>query len=251
MKRFIKCVLILSFVLLGISSTYASNAEEDFFKANQAYRNGDYTDAVRLYSLLADNKYPSPHVLYDLGNACFRLGDKGNAILNYERARIFLPRDADLNFNLGYVRDRIQDAAEPPGPPLGTAFFWLNSMSPNEAFFLFVMANLLFFAALILKIFVKEEWAFVLLIILLVAWLGAGISFGVKCYQAAYDDRAVIISKEASVLAGPDPKDTELFRLHAGTIVRTEKNESGWSLIRITGDKRGWIPNSSVGMIKG
>lgn len=249
MNRFIKCLLMLSFVLLGISSVYASNAEEDFFKASQAYRNGDYADAVRLYSLLADKKYPSPHVLYNLGNAYFRLGDKGNAILNYERARIFLPRDADLNFNLDYVSDRIQDAAEPPGPPLQTAFFWLNSMSPTEVFILFAVANFLFFSALILKILIKEEWAFVMLIILLVAWLGTGISFGVKCYQAAYDDRAVIISKEASVLAGPDPKDTELFRLHAGTIVRTEKNEGGWSLIRITGDKRGWIPDNAIGMI--
>jgi hypothetical protein len=251
MKRFVICILALSFMLLGISSSYASNAEEIFFKANQAYKNSDYTDAVRLYSLLTGKGNPSPHVLYNLGNACFRLGDKGSAILNYERAKIFLPRDADLNFNLGYVRDRIQDAAEPPGPPLQTVFFWLDSMSPNEAFFLFAMANLLFFAALILKLFVKEEWTFILLIIMLVAWLGAGISFGVKCYQTAYDDRAVVLSKEASVHAGPDPKDTELFRLHAGTMVRTEKNEGGWSLIRITGDKRGWVHNSSIGMIKG
>jgi tetratricopeptide (TPR) repeat protein len=253
MKRFILSILTLTSMLLaiGISNAYATNAEDDFFKANQAYRNGDYADAVHLYSKLAGKENPSPDILYNLGNAYFRLGDKGVAILNYEKARIFLPRDADLNFNLGYVRDRLQDAVEPPGPPLQSVFFWLDSMSPNELFALFAVANLLFFAALILRIFIKEEWAFVMLIVLLVAWLGAGVSFGVKCYQTAYDDRAVIISKEASVLAGPDTKDTELFRLHAGTVVRTDKREGGWTLIRLTADKRGWVPDSSIGMIKG
>jgi len=252
MKRFIMSVLTLTSMLLaiGISSASATNAEDDFFKANQAYRNGDYADAVRLYSKLAGKENASPDILYNLGNTYFRLGDKGGAILNYEKARIFLPRDADLNFNLGYVRDRLQDAVEPPGPPLQSVFFWLDSMSPNELLVLFAAANLLFFAALILRIFIKEEWAFVLLIILLVAWLGAGVSFGVKCYQTAYDDRAVIISKEASVLAGPDTKDTELFRLHAGTVVRTDKRQGGWTLIRLTADKRGWVPDSIIGMIR-
>jgi len=252
MKRFFMSALTLTSMLfiIGISNAYATNAEEDFFKGNQAYRNGDYADAVRLYSKLAGKRYPSPHLLYNLGNAYFRLGDKGNTILNYERARIFLPRDADLIFNLGYVRDRLQDATEPPGPPLQSVFFWLDSVNPNELFVMFAVVNLLFFAVLILRIFVKEEWAFVMLIVLLVAWLGTGVSFGVKCYQAAYDNRAVVTGKEVSVLAGPDPKDTELFRLHAGTVVRTDKREGGWTLIRLASDKRGWVPDTVIGMIR-
>jgi tetratricopeptide (TPR) repeat protein len=252
MKHCLKLSIIIFLSFLSLSgAAYASNPQETFFQANQAYKSGNYSEALRLYSELAKEGQTSPHIPYNIGNTYFRLGDTGNAIMHYERARISMPRDADLNFNLGYVRDRIRDAIEPPTPPLGTIFFWLDSFSPNEIFIIFAIINFLFFTMLILRMFIKQEWTFIMLIIFLVAWLGAGVSYGVKYYQVASDDRAVILSGEASVLAGPDPKDTELFKLHAGAIVKAEKKEGSWSLIKIQGDKRGWIPDSSIGMIKG
>jgi pentatricopeptide repeat protein len=251
MKRHMKFLMTVLFMLMNLSGAYASNLEEAFFKANQAYKNGNYEEAARLYKEISEQGHESPNIYYNLGDSFFRLGDLGNAILNYERARIFMPRDADLVYNLKHASDRIRDAVEPPSPPLSSIFFWLDSFNVNEVFLIFAAINFLFFAVLILRIFIKQEWTFTLLITLLVIWVGAGTSFGVKSYQVSTDTRAVIIADEAAVLAGPDTKDTELFKLHAGTIVNTEKKEGGWSLIRIPGDKRGWIPDSSIGMIKG
>ncbi len=252
MKRCLKpsIIILLCFICFS-GAVYASTPQEIFFQANQAYKNGNYSEALRLYSELSKQGQSSPHLSYNLGNTYFRLGDTGNAIMHYERARIFMPRDANLNFNLGYVRDRIRDAIEPPSQPFGTIFFWLDSFSPDEIFIIFSIINFLFFSVLILRMFMNKEWTFIVLIIFLVAWLGAGVSFGVKYYQVASDNRAAILAPEAPVLAGPDSKDTELFKLHAGAIVKTEKKEGSWSLIKIQGDKRGWIPDSSIGMIKG
>ena len=251
MKHYIKPFMIMLFMIFNLSGAYASNIEETFFKANQAYKNGNYAEAVRLYSELEKQGHKSPHIYYNLGDSFFRLGDVGNAILNYERAKIIMPRDADLDYNLKYVSDRIRDAVEPPASPLSSVFFWLDSFSVNEVFIIFAAFNFLFFSILILRMFIKQEWTFTIFITLLVIWFGAGISFGVKSYQVSFDSRAAVLTSEAAVLAGPDAKDTELFKLHAGTIVKTEKKEGDWSLIRIPGDKRGWIPDSSIGMIKG
>ena len=44
-----------------------------------------------------------------MGNCFYRLGQIGRSILNYERAKMFLPRDADLNYNMSLVKDKVVD----------------------------------------------------------------------------------------------------------------------------------------------
>jgi len=62
-----------------------------------------------------------------------------------------------------------------------------------------------------------------------------------KWYQLKTDDRAVILTEEVDVLAGPDPQDTVLFKLHEGAVAHHERSEDGWRLIHLTNEKRGWI----------
>src|SRR6266850_8010150 len=46
----------------------------------------------------------SAHGLYNLANSYARTGKPGLAVLNYERASLLAPDDADINANLEYVR---------------------------------------------------------------------------------------------------------------------------------------------------
>lgn len=242
-----RCLPLIALCIFFIQSqAMAADRSELFFQANQAYKNGNYQEAARLYNELSTTGSVSGHIYYDLGNSYFRLGDLGRSILNYERARILIPRDADLAFNLGYARDRVRDAVEPPGRPLGSIFFWLESITLNELFILFAIINALLFTVLILRLTIRREWIFTLMVTMLVIWLIASLSLGVKWYQEAGDNRAVIVATETKVSAGPDVRDTELFKLHAGTIVLTERKENGWVLIRISDEKRGWLPRSAI-----
>ena len=69
--------------------------------------------------------------LYNLANSYARAGKPGLAVLNYERAALLAPNDADINANLEYVRagagvrpeprNRIARVAEAAGP---TASAW-------------------------------------------------------------------------------------------------------------------------------
>ena len=252
MKHFIYIfisILVVAVSLIHDSEARTNGGEEVFFKANQAYREGRFQEAVQGYERLILSGHRNGHLFYNLGNAYFKTEKLGPAILNYERARLVIPRDADLNFNLSYARDQMRDAIPQSEGFFQMAFFWLDSLSMEEMFWGFAVLNILFWGVLFIRLFVRMEWTYYLFFILLIFWFICGTSFGVKWYQENTDDRAVVLKKEVSILAGPDVGDTVLFKLHEGTIVHHERSEDGWSLIHLPDKKRGWVKSEAVGLI--
>ena len=220
--------------------------EEVFFGANQAYKEDRFKEAINGYQQLIQSGHSSGHVYYNLGNAHIRLNQLGRAILNYERARLVLPRDADLDFNLNYARDQLQDAVSESQSFVAMTFFWLKSLNLSELVSGFAILNGIFWGILCIRVFYRSEWTYYLFLVTLVFWLIAGFSVGLKWYQIETDDRAVILQEEVNVLAGPDAKDTVLFKLHEGTIVHNERLENGWSLIHLPDGKRGWVKSEGI-----
>jgi tetratricopeptide (TPR) repeat protein len=244
MRRFTWLMAFLLFFLPALSmgkGTTEKSLEEIFFEANQAYKDGRFQDAVEGYIRVIDNGLENGHIYYNLGNASLRLGDLGKAILFYERARLFIPRDADLRFNRSYAQDQTRDVIDEPRSFIRQSFFWLDEVNIYEVFFGFTLLNVLLFGILFIRLFNKEEWTYYLFVILLIfAFIGAS-SLALKWYQLKTDDRAVILTEELDVLAGPDPQDTVLFKLHEGATVHHERSEDGWCLIHVSSERRGWI----------
>lgn len=234
--------------LLAVSSRASAedSFEELFFKANQAYKQGQYEKAADGYNALIARGLRSGDLYYNLANTYFRLHRLGPAILNYERARLLIPGDADLRFNLGLARDQTQDVATPSGDTVHMVFFWLDGFSEAAFFRAFAAVNVLFSVILTIRLFRRPEWTFYVGVVALLFWIVLGASFAVKWHDTHYDDRAVVLAPEADVLAGPDPADTCLFKLHEGTIVHQERSEDGWTLIHLDGNKRGWLPAETI-----
>ena len=67
--------------------------------------------------------------------------------------------------------------------------------------------------------------------------------------MTASDRRAVVVSKTADVLAGPETGDTVLFRLPEGTYVVRERSEPSWILVSLADGKRGWMKARDAGEI--
>lgn len=239
-------MILLIFLMLPGSLFSSEKIEEMYFKANQLYKKGQYEDALESYLKILDLGYESGHLYYNMGNTCFRLDSIGHAILYYERARALLPRDADLDYNLRYVRNLTKDVIEREPGFLQAAFFWLDSLTVNETLWIFVVMNVIFWSLMIARIYIKDEWAFYTLIIVLVLWIVAGASAFKKYYDVEADRRAVIVAEEVDVLSGPVTGDTVLFRLHEGSIVQFEREESGWYLISLPDEKRGWVERGGV-----
>jgi len=239
-------LLLLFFTAGSCHSSDTPSAEEMYFETNRAYKEDRYQEAIDGYLELIGNRYVNGHLYYNLANAYFRAGQLGRAILNYKRAQLLIPRDADLNFNLRYALDQTQDAISADQNFLKQAFFWLDEITLPELMWAFVVLNILFWGILVLRLFVRPEWTYYVFIVLLIFWLVGGVSLGVKWHQLKTDQRAVILAGEVDVLAGPDSNDTVLFKLHEGTTVHRERIEDGWSLIRLSESKRGWLKSSAI-----
>jgi len=82
MKAFTCCI---AFLALWAGSSLAQ-PNPDFTKANEEYAQGQFTEAISGYEGLVRAGQWSANLFYDLGNAYFRTGEFGRAILNYERA---------------------------------------------------------------------------------------------------------------------------------------------------------------------
>src|SRR6266511_3958753 len=93
-----------SLCALSISSLSAQ-ADADFAKANRDFAQGHFKEAISGYEALIRDRQWSANVFYDLGNAYFRAGDFGRAILNYERALALAQHHPEATANLQIARD--------------------------------------------------------------------------------------------------------------------------------------------------
>jgi hypothetical protein len=243
-----KLILIMALFLLasGMARAQGRTGDEVFFKANQDFREGRYAEAARGYGELVSSGQADGHVYYNLGNAMLKMNRPGSAILDYERARLMIPRDADLAFNLSIALDKSSDAAGPPAKALSSVFFWLQSFSLPELFWLFALFHVLLFASGAFWLFRRTDWSYYLLLVCSFAWFTGVLSYGMKYYEIATDRRAVVVSPTADGLAGPEAGDTVLFRLHEGAYVTRERSEPSWVLVSLPGGKRGWMKAADV-----
>ena len=97
----------LCLIILLTAVAFTANAGDDsaFGKANRAYAEGRFEEAATGYENLIRSGNWNADLFYDLGNARYRLGDFGQAILNFERALALDPRHAEAEANLRLARD--------------------------------------------------------------------------------------------------------------------------------------------------
>src|SRR5881275_3615378 len=94
------------FAFLAVwAASSPAQAEGDFTKANQDYAQGHFAEAISGYEALVGAGQWSANLFYDLGNAYFRVGDFGHAVLNYERALALERHHPEAIANLQIARD--------------------------------------------------------------------------------------------------------------------------------------------------
>src|SRR5438067_10146754 len=95
------CAVVCTFV--GASAF--AQSETEFTKANQEYAEGHFKEAIDRYEALVRSGQWSANLFYDFGNAYFRTGDFGRAILNYKRALALERHHPEAAANLQIARD--------------------------------------------------------------------------------------------------------------------------------------------------
>jgi len=249
-------ILGTAFLVLAATERPGVDWHALFREGNEAYAAKDFDTAVAKYSQIADSGVMSGAVEFNLGNAYFRSGDLGRAILHYERARRLLPRNRDVRQNLRIARKQTEDLAiETDENPVvrfsrGICF----SLTGNEWG---VLVSLSFFTLgglLTARTFVRGEGARLRLrhaavVVGLLFLLSAG-SAAAHWYRYRQPE-GVIVVPEVKLYAEPDPgpADKHLFMLHEGSTVSVLRSEGDWILVRYEPGMRGFLPADSLARI--
>lgn len=242
--------LILLMILMASPLLARTNTDLAglFLKANEAYQQGDYPSAESLYRNILDAGIRNGKIYYNLGNALFRQGKTGEAIQNYLLAQQFIPRNEDLEANLGYARQKAEDRVEPSAGVVRNILFWYDRLTLKEMTLLFLACNVLFWSGLIARLFFHSQAVTWLALLFFAVGITMAGTAAIRLLNEQNGPSAVIILREVPVRSGMDPESTTLFVLHDGAEVKVENRSGDWSLIRFASGKKGWVRNEQIGI---
>lgn len=248
-------------LMLGISLLWGSrlalaqaplSPTEAMLRANQSYEAGNFREAAETYEAIIQAGVRDSAIYYNLGNAYFKQGELGRAVLNYRRAQALNPRDADIAANLRIARsqtaDQIEASAEGTTANLiQVAEEWLTL---HEAALL-ALALWLLIGLFAMLFVLKPRWrrsCGVVMAVLAVFLIIGLISMASRFYRERWYPSAVVIASEANVTSGPGTADQYLleFTLHPGTEVRLLESRPGWRRIALPGDLQGWVAEEAI-----
>jgi len=239
-----------SLVVLVATAACADDRAQAFESANAAFAAGDFAGAKDGFAALIARDGPSAAALYNLGNASFRAGAIGEAVLSYERALLLAPRDQDVRANLRQVRK----AAGLPEPEIG-AWARLVALLTDDGWAWLASGALYLLCAALLSLRALRRlgpahpargalrWsAAALAATLLIAGAACATRLGER-------DRAVVLDADPVLRVAPYPSATASSELAPGELVRIERAHQGFSLVRTAGGRSGWLGDAAVARI--
>ncbi|MFN2621619.1 MAG: tetratricopeptide repeat protein [Chthoniobacterales bacterium] len=239
----------LGLVILLIAFTFTANGADEsaFGKANQAYAEGRFDEAATGYEKLIRSGNWNANLFYDLGNARYRLGDFGQAILNFERALALDPRHPEAEANLRLARDE--------GRALELRRDWIEryaSMATVKQYL--IAAAVAFWFALFITaylFFSRRSAGRIALIVLSVLVCGISIFAIVTLENGARGDAlAVVTGKDVEARLATADNAKSILVLPAGSEIKILSERGDWVYAALPNDQRGWIPASRAQRVR-
>lgn len=246
MKTFI--LALSAIAVLGTVSPAVAQADAQFAKANQEYAAGHFKEAIDEYEALVRSGQLSANLFYDLGNAYFRTGDFGRAILNYERALALDPRHPEADANLRIARDQARALELTASAPERS----LRFMSLNQYA---IVASIVFWigtAGIVVSIMGRRRsFALMTMSILSLAVFVLSATAIVKI-DNGNKGRALAIVTDRGVEARVATADNanSVLALPPGSEVRILSKRGDWIYAALPNNLRGWITAKSAESVR-
>ena len=240
-------------------------AQTVFDDANRTFREaGETTDprkafglyqsaALRYERLIEEGGIRNAKLFYNLGNAYFRSGDFGRAILSYRRAQALAPSDSNVRQNLEAARAARTDRfAEPTETRvLRTLLFWHFDLSLGVRLALLAAFSAVFWGLAALRLVRPGKAPRPALAIsgALAAALLLSVVF--EGWRAGDSAAGVVIAGEAMARKGDgdhyEPAFTE--PLHAGAELRVLERRGDWVHGELPDGRTFWVHGRDVEMV--
>ena len=105
---------INSFIaFLFLSTTMMAQTPDTLFdQGNKAYNLGAYQEAITSYELVLKAEVHSSELYFNLANAYYRLGEVGESVFYFEKAKLLDPENKEILTNLQFAQNMSLDAIE-------------------------------------------------------------------------------------------------------------------------------------------
>ncbi len=242
--------LCLTLVVIASFLTGAASAADEttFAKANQDYAEARFQEAAVGYESLVQSGHWNATVFYDLGNACYRLGSFGKAILNYERALALDPRHPEADANLRLARDEARalelkkDSIERYA---SMATVKQHTIAASVAFW--------FALFLIAHSFLSRRRSAGRIALIALSLLVGGVSvFAIVTLEDGTRGNAlaIVTAKEIEARLATADNAKSVLLLPAGSEIKILSERGDWMYVALPNDQRGWIPASSAERVR-
>ncbi len=241
----LQALLLASLVSFGLR---AQDANRGFDRANRLYEQGKYSEAAAVYEEILATGKSSATLYYNLGNAWFKAGRLGQAILSYRRAEWLAPRDPDIRANLRFARSAVPANAA-PAPPLwerAVTRFTVNEWTSLSAVLFWCWLGLLGVG----------QWRPALRLSLsrytLIAglvWLGSATGLALAWQDRYSAVTAVVVTREAILRHGPLDESPSLQTLQDGQELSVVDRKGNWLQITGAARGRGWLRQDQVTLL--
>lgn len=252
------CALNKKILLLVLAVTFAFSSlviaqEEEFAMANKFYADKDFDSAIRLYESTINQGYESAPLYFNLGNAYFKKGDLGHAILNYLKAKRLDPSDEDIAHNLEFAQrfSRIQMEGVQLNPIEAFLSSLVDSYHLNSLAWISSIFFILLIGVLIARYGIGFNNALVrsgLIIALTLVVISSGLTT-FKYRQEYLTKRGVIIAENSTVYTGPSEQSDVELEGAPGLIVEILDDSGDYYNVLFENKRRGWVKKSIIAEI--
>ena len=239
--------------LLGTSKAKAGTEAGVNERAMEAYDSAKYEDAAKIWLEAGPFENLSADTLYNIGNACFRMGSPGQAALYYRRALVQDPGHAEARQNLRFIerkhgsitveRPDYQDAIGKVPLSAWKNGFWAGAWC--------LIIGLLIFPATR----PGSGWriagvaAFILSPLMLSVGALGWWYFPNDASFAPYKKQAVIVVGDAVLHTDAARTSAEVIDAPPGSLAEVLKRSGRWVYLGFASKTRGWVPESSIEMV--
>jgi tetratricopeptide (TPR) repeat protein len=239
----------------------SSEAQGLFQDGNGHYYKGEYELAARTYAqILSDERIEDPVLYHNLGNAYFRTGAYGSAILYYRRGLRLEPDGPvaqGLQQNLEVARRVLQEryrAGEDKSQfiyaePGGLIYQLSHATSVLTLIVVFLAAWWLALGlASLRRISPERRWPGPVAVPALIIATLAGLVLAGRVYTDNTFRLGVVVEDRVTLREGPNA-DAQGVDVPEGMEVRIVDGDAAWTKVELSNGRRGWVETTEVKQI--
>ncbi len=229
-------------------SAQQSGYIEEFERANSYYAQNEFEKAAECYERLISEGVNSPKIYFNLGNTYYRLGKKGLAIANYEKALLLEPSFKAATKNLEKVVGQTKHKLPRPQDSgwKNYLFVFGHHLKRETVYAIALFFWVMLWLSLAAYIVTLRRWVLSASAIILILSFVSGLWAWEKAHPTSI---AVASQEEVPVRYGASEQDPVRFILYEGDRVKVDQVRDRWIRVETTDGERGWADSSGFTMV--